>query len=253
MTEPTDVAIARYLRHSITLGRDHDRIGPFTASYSRTSRNPFLNYAIPDDDAEPTAHDIAALVAAYAGRGLAPRLEYLPGLAPAVEGALIAAGFAVEGRLVLMTPGPPRFRPLPEGVVLTAPATDDDLRDLRLVQHEAYADPEPIDEAAVARLRSNLAEGAGAILARDADGVPVGAGEFTEPIDGVSEITSIAVRDAWRRRGIATAISARLLADVVAAGVTAPFLMANEPESRVYAGVGFERIGEIVHISRSPD
>jgi GNAT superfamily N-acetyltransferase len=250
MTERTGVAIAAYLRRSITMGRDHERIGPFTASYSRSSRNPFLNYAIPDDGARPTAADVAALAAAYHGRGLDPRLEYLPSLAPAVEAALLAAGFAAEGRLVLMAPGDVRPWTLPDGIELVAPTTDDDLRDLRLVQHEAYEDPDPIDDATVARLRANLAGGAGAVLARSTDdGTPVGAGEYTEPIDGVSEITSIAVRVPWRRRGIATAISSRLLADVTAAGVTAPFLMANTEESRVYAGVGFKPIGEVLHIS----
>jgi GNAT superfamily N-acetyltransferase len=250
MTERTDVAIAAYLRRSITMGRDHERIGPFTASYSRSSRNPFLNYAIPDDGARPTADDVAALEAAYRGRGLDPRLEYLPSLAPAVEGVLIAAGFAAEGRLVLMVPGDATPRTLPDGIELLAPTTDNDLRDVRLVQQEAYEDPDPIDDASVARLRANLAGGAGAVLARSiADGTPVGAGEYTEPIDGVSEITSIAVRAPWRRRGIATAISVRVLADITAAGVTSPFLMANTSESRVYAGVGFEPIGEVLHIS----
>jgi GNAT superfamily N-acetyltransferase len=249
MTERTGVAIAAYLRRSITMGRDHERIGPFTASYSRSSRNPFLNYAIPDDGARPTAADVAALAAAYQGRGLDPRLEYLPNLAPAVEAALLAAGFAAEGRLVLMAPGDVRPRTLPDDIEVLAPTTDADLRDVRLVQHEAYEDPDPIDDATVARLRANLAGGAGAVLARSNDGTPVGAGEYTEPIDGVSEITSIAVRAPWRRRGIATAISSRLLADVTAAGVTAPFLMANTEESRVYAGVGFKPIGEVLHIS----
>jgi len=250
MTVRTDVAIAAYLRRSITMGREHERIGPFTASYSRSSRNPFLNYAIPDDGARPTAADVAALAAAYQGRGLDPRLEYLPSLAPAVEAALLGAGFAAEGRLVLMAPGDARPRPLPAGIELRAPTTDDDLHDVRLVQHEAYEDPDPVDDATVARLRANLAGGAGAVLARSIDeGTPVGAGEHTEPLDGVCEITSIAVRAPWRRRGIATAISARLLADVMAAGVTSPFLMANTGESRVYAGVGFKPIGEVLHIS----
>jgi predicted GNAT family acetyltransferase len=149
-----------------------------------------------------------------------------------------------------MAPGDAKLRTLPDGIELLAPTTDDDLRDLRIVQHEAYEDPDAVDDATVARLRANLAGGAGAVLARSmADGTPVGAGEYTEPIDGVSEITSIAVRAPWRRRGIATAISARLLADVTAAGVTSPFLMANTDESRVYAGVGFKPIGEILHIS----
>jgi len=250
MDEPSHVAIARYLRRSITAGRDHERIGPFLASWSRTSRNPFLNYAIPDDGAVPGEDDVARLIEAYDARGVAPRLEYLPDLAPAVEPALLAAGFIVEGRLVLMAPDGSTDATPPDGIELLTPATDEELYGIRLVQHEAYDDVESIDDATIARLRANLADGAGAVLARAAAGhEPVGAGEFTQPIDGVSEITSVGVRSAWRRQGIAAAITTRLLADARAAGVTTPFLMAMDDESRVYARVGFTPIGSVLHIS----
>jgi GNAT superfamily N-acetyltransferase len=247
----TELAITAYLRRSIVEGRESERIGPFLASFSRTSTNPFLNYAIPDDGADPTAAEVQRLVAAYAARGLRPRLEYLPGCAPRVEAALVAAGFVAEGRPALMIAGPARDVVIPDGIELLQPASDDELRGLRLVQHEAYDDPDPVDEGTVHRLRANLEHGAGAILARQVvDREPVGAGEFTQPIDGVSEITSIAVRATWRRRGIAAAVTARLLDDARRSGVETPFLMANEAEARVYARVGFERISEVLHISR---
>jgi GNAT superfamily N-acetyltransferase len=251
MPSPTERAITAYLRRSIAEGRDSERIGPFLASFSRTSTNPFLNYAIPDDGADPTATEVQRLIGAYAARGLRPRLEYLPGCAPQVEAALVAAGFVGEGRPALMIAGPARDVVLPDGIELLHPVSDDELRGLRLVQHEAYDDPDPVDEGTVHRLRANLEHGAGAILARQVvDQEPVGAGEFTQPIDGVSEITSIAVRATWRRRGIAAAVTARLLGDARHAGVETPFLMGNEAEARVYARVGFEQITEVLHISR---
>jgi GNAT superfamily N-acetyltransferase len=251
MPSPTERAITAYLRRSIAEGRDSERIGPFLASYSRTSTNPFLNYAIPDDGADPTAAEVQSLIDAYTARGLRPRLEYLPGCAPRVETALAAAGFVGEGRPALMIAGPAREVMPPDGIELLHPVSDDELRGLRLVQHEAYDDPDPVDDSTVDRLRANLGQGAGAILARlVADREPVGAGEFTQPIDGVSEITSIAVRAPWRRRGIAAAVTARLLDDARSAGVETPFLMANEAEARVYARVGFEQIAEVLHISR---
>jgi len=244
-------ALQAYVRATAAKGRETEQHGPFLATFSRNTAHPFLNYAIPDDGAEPTAADVAALAAAYEARGLAPRLEYLASLAPAVEPALLDAGFTVEGRLALMTAGPPREAALPDGIELRFPGTNDDLRGVRLVQHEAYEDPDPVDDAAVERLRRNLDDGAGAILARERTGhAPVGAGEFTTPDDGVTEITSIAVRAGWRRQGIAAAITARLLDDARCAGVTTAFLMANDAESRVYARVGFQPIGEVLHISK---
>ena len=245
------MAIVAYLRRSIVAGRDTERIGPFLASFSRGTKNRFLNYAIPDDDAAPNPADIADLAEAYEARGLRPRLEFLPSCATQVEKALLTAGFAAEGQLVLMLAGPARALQLSEGIELLSPVTDDEMRGVRIVQHEAYEDPDPVDDASIVRLRGNLADGAGAILARQIDDrEPVGAGEFTQPIDGVSEIAGIAVRARWRRRGIAAAVTARLLDDARRAGVRTPFLMANEAEARVYARVGFEPMSEVLLISR---
>ncbi len=71
---------------------------------------------------------------------------------------------------------------------------------------EAYSeDGEPTCSDAEALLRS-LAGGAGALVARTAEGRAVGAGEFTAVVEGVSEITSIGVVPAFRRRGIAAAL-----------------------------------------------
>ncbi len=247
-----DTLVERYLRASIAQGRETERIGPFLASFSRSTRNPYLNYAIPDDGAQPSAGDVAGLIDSYERRKLKPRLEYLTSCAPRVEDALLAGGFVVEGRLALMLADDRAVdaRP-PAGIELLAPTTDDELRGVRQVQHEAYADPDPVDEAAIARLRRNLAGGAGAVLARSIDdSEPAGAGEYTSPIDGVCEVTSIAVREPYRRRGIAAAMTSWLLNEARAAGVTTPFLMADEAEERIYARVGFTTTSRVLHISR---
>jgi GNAT superfamily N-acetyltransferase len=245
--------IQAYLRASISDGREIERIGPFLASFTRSSRNPFLNYAIPDDAAQPSGAEVAALIAAYERRGLRPRLEYLTSCAPLTEPVLLSGGFAVEGRLALMVAGDVAAidAPAPSDIELLRPTTDEELRGLRLVQQEAYDDPEPVDQAQIDRLAANLAAGAGAVLARVTDGgEPCGAGEWTPAIDGVAEIVGIAVRVPFRRRGIAAAVTARLLRDARASGVTVPFLMANEAEERIYARVGFTTISRVLHISR---
>lgn len=95
--------IQSYLRFAASQHRETKQIGSFLATFDRHSANPFLNYAIPDNDATPSSTDVIALIAAYNRRKRQPRLEYITELAPAVEEALIAAGFTVEGRLPLMT------------------------------------------------------------------------------------------------------------------------------------------------------
>src|SRR6266542_201963 len=108
--------IQAYLRVAAPRGREHEQIGPFLATFSPATDNPYLNYAIPDDGATPSESDTAALAEAYRGRERKPRLEYIPSLASAVEPALLAAGFEAEGRLPLMTYAGGAEAPAPDGI-----------------------------------------------------------------------------------------------------------------------------------------
>ncbi len=121
-----DSQIQGYLRFAASHERNTERIGPFLATFSPHNDNPFLNYAIPDDVATPSSADVAALITAYERRSRIPRLEYIAHLAPDVEGALLTAGFVVEGRLELMTciPGSEQILPLPPDIELVVPVTD---------------------------------------------------------------------------------------------------------------------------------
>jgi ribosomal protein S18 acetylase RimI-like enzyme len=245
--------IQSYLRVAASHQRETAQIGSFLATFSPSSDDPFLNYAIPNDNATPSPAEVNALIVAYEQRSRQPRLEYVSQLAPAVEMALLDAGFCVEGNLPLMTciPGSEQILPVPPGVELILPVSDRDLLATVAVQHEAYSAPPP-DAAAIDRLRISLAAGGIAVLARIiATGEPVGAGVFTVPSDGTTEIAGIGVRDAFRRRGVAGAIVARLVQAAVAAGVEVLFLMAaHEAEARIYQRAGFSEIGKILHISR---
>lgn len=247
-----DSSIQAYLRVAASRARVTEKIGPFLATFSRASQNPFLNYAIPDDGAAPSPGDVAALIEAYRRRGLAPRLEYLPGLAPLVEAALLAGGFSVEGRLPLMVcpPGQLRDLSIPAGIELIAPRSDAELLALLTAQNEAYGEGLP-DPAQLEEQRASLAAGGLAALARDAaTGEPAGGGVCTVPANQTTELAGVGVREKFRRRGIAGALTSRLARDAFAAGVTTVFLMAaHEAEARLYARVGFSRTSEVLHIS----
>lgn len=246
--------IQSYLRFAASSQRDTAQMGPFLATFSRSSTNPFLNYAIPDNSAAPTPADVTALISAYEGRGLRARLEYVERLAPLVEPALTAAGFTVEGRYPLMvcTPGAEKALPIPDNIELIVPTSDSELRDTVTVQHEAYGESGPSFED-VQRLRESLTMGSIAVLARDATtGEPAGAGQLTVPGEMTTEIAGIGVRPPFRRRGIAGALTARLVREAFAAGVSVAFITpGHDEEARIYSRAGFVPVGEILHISRS--
>ncbi|MFN6486873.1 MULTISPECIES: GNAT family N-acetyltransferase [unclassified Nostoc] len=250
-----DSRIQSYLRFAVSQQRDTEQIGPFLASFNRHSVNPFLNYAIPNDAATPSLPDIKALIAAYKSRGRKPRLEYVASLAPAVEEALLAAAFTVEGRLPLMicTPGSEQLLPIPPDIELIVPVSDAEMLATVTVQNEAYGESAPSPED-VKRLGNSLAAGGIAVLARvAATGEPAGAGVCSVPVNQTTEIAGIGVRVAFRRRGIAGALTTRLVREAFDSGVTVAFLMAaHQEEARIYTRAGFSTIGEILHISLPP-
>ena len=80
------------------------------------------------------------------------------------------------------------------------------------------------------------------VVAEDDTG-PVAVGSH-QPVDGVCEITGVGTLPVARRRGLAAAVTAALVADAHARGVHTVFLSADgEHVARIYRGVGFHRAG----------
>lgn len=246
------VPIVAYLRGNITRTRDSTRIGPFVVIFDRDSANPYRNYALPDDFAEPTPQDMAALIAAFATRERLSRLEYVPDLAPAVWPALARAGFKREGELPLMVCSGTtlRFPVAPDGVTLSLINDDSDLEAAARVQNEAYRGPQT-SGADIARLRSLVDRRGAVALARDsASGEAVGAGLHTPPLNDMTEVAAIGVRATFRRRGIGAALAALLALNALTRAHSRPFLMAaRDEEARLYGRVGFAACATMLHTS----
>ena len=141
--------------------------------------------------------------------------------------------------------------PTPRGVALRVPETDDEYAGLIAAQREAFGEDEPVTSAAVERLRGMVREGALAVVALDtASGAAVGAGIGTVVRQGATELAGLAVREAYRRRGIAAAVTWELSRLADRAGVTTAFLTpGGEVAERVYARVGYRGVGDMLHIS----
>jgi ribosomal protein S18 acetylase RimI-like enzyme len=168
-----------------------------------------------------------------------------------VEPALLAAGFEVEGRLPLMTYGGAPEASVPTGIELVEAHSEEELRGVASVQWEAYGESGALPQRAIDGLRRTTDSGGLVVLARDAaTREPAGGGLCTGPYDGATELTSIAVRESFRRRGIAEAMTRWLAREMHARGNDAIFLMAaGGPEARIYERAGFRTVSDILHIS----
>ncbi|WP_432985756.1 GNAT family N-acetyltransferase [Dactylosporangium sp. CA-233914] len=247
--------LAQYMLASAESGREVVRAGPFTVTITGHDPNVYVNYAVPDSGADPSPADIAALVEAFTSRDRTPRLEYLPGVAPAVEPALLAAGFTVADRLPLMLCHPDTLveQPSPAGFALVTPATDADTEAMLAAQHEAFGEPPPTP-AHLAATRAKAASGQLQLLARDlATGEPAGGGVAVAVRDGISEVAGIAVRPRYERRGLGAALTLHLTRSAFAAGATLTFLTpAGDAQERVYARVGYQRTDSVLFLSYGP-
>ena len=246
--------IQAYLRKAASLDRIVEPIGPFLATISPDTENLYLNYAIPDDGAAPTPSDVEALIAFYEGHKRTPRLEYSADLAPAVEAALVAGGFSVEMLSPLMV-YPPNHRsetPIPAGIELLLPQSDEEILGMLAAQSEAFGGTEPPLQADIAKQRAFLNDGGLSVFAREiGTHESAGGGVCTIPFDHTTELAGIGVRPAFRRRGIAGAMTAWLAQKAIGAGTHTVFLMAaGEDEARIYGRTGFKQIGNMLHISR---
>ncbi|MFI5768091.1 GNAT family N-acetyltransferase [Streptomyces sp. NPDC051658] len=251
---PMDADVQNHARTLAQRSPDHLRIGPFTVRYNPNWSNKYANYAIPDRDAEPTAEDLDALIAAFREHDRLPRLEFLPGSAPAVEPALLAAGFTVENRAPVMACAPGDLLPPKpvDSLTIAEPATEAEFAAAALVQHHGYGETGEPEDGMAEWLRT-AARGGGVAALATVDGVPAGAGGCSVPVDGLTELAGLAVADAYRRRGIGAALSAHLTATAFERGCRVVWLEPGDADAeRIYAGIGYRRVDEKLNISLDP-
>lgn len=246
--------LQQYLRHAAAQHRSVIRSGPFLVHVDDDADEPYANYAIPDEGAQPTAAEVAALVAAFAAHGRRAAFEYLPACAPAVEAPLLAAGLEVTyripvlacpaGELVVVEP--------PAGVeidVVGAGTSDVLLRELIAMQCAAFGVPETlVSGEEVRRLRERAGDGVVAYAVEA--GAVVAGGSALSIRDGMTELAGIAVAEPARRRGIAAALTSALARGAAQRGARLPFLTPGHDEAgRAYRRAGFAPIGEMLHLA----
>ncbi len=233
-----------------------EQVGPFLIRLTPHTKHPMLNYAVPDDNAQPSNADVEALVKAFESRGLLPRLEYASGGAPALEEILQRHGFSTEARLTIMVcrPGEERLAEVPPGFEVVLARSDEDHADAIVVADQAYGEPAGTpDRTRIEGRRRQVQHGGAVALARHLEsGAPAGSGLFPVPRAGVTELASVGTADAFRRQGVASVVTSHLLESAFEAGVELVWLTPEHTEGeRIYSRVGFTRAPcEMVHISR---
>ena len=243
--------IMEYARERSADRETHDvvRIGPFLARFDRTTKIRFLNYAMPDDGAEPTAAEVEELVTTFRGRGLTPALEMLPSTAPQARERLMALGFRETARLPMLTAAGGDIADIapPEGVDLRVPMADTELADFVATQRAVFEDDE-VDARQVERLRAALAAGANAVSAVDASGNTVGAAQTSVP-GPIAEIVGVAVLPSHRRRGIAGAMVAFVARAALDRGLPFVSIEAEPGADGAYRRAGFRDTTEVIHLA----
>ena len=235
--------IADYMRAAAGR-RPGGRSGPFTIGLDTRSDDPMRNYAVPDSGACPGAADIDALITFFRHRRRIPRLEYIEEDAPGAWPALAATGFTIERRTPVMiaTPATDLTPRVPAGITIRQATSDTDLTAAAAVQHHAYQVPYPPGTHDIARLtRMTQRGGLVAIAIDDLSGTVTGTGlvDVTGDHPGVGELASVGVLTAFRRRGIASALSAHLATTAHSAGIGLVFLEAEPAEEQIYRRTGF--------------
>jgi predicted GNAT family acetyltransferase len=227
--------------------------GPFVIGFDPGTPNPGINYATPRPDAEISAADVTALVAAFETANRQPRLEYVTTSAPGLEELLVAAGFTVEARheYLICVPGTLAVPATPAGFVLRDPADDADRLAMVTAQREAFGGPAAGD-ADVERMSRLQSLGGVSVMAVAGDGTCAGGGQAVPPQHRVSEVAGIAIRPEYRRRGLASAVTAAVTGRLFAAGTEIAWLEASGADSRrVYERIGYRATGNRLYISRA--
>jgi ribosomal protein S18 acetylase RimI-like enzyme len=238
--------VQAYLRHVAQRQYEAVSVPPFSVFFHPTDALEYFNYAIPD---EPAGGDLTAALAelsrVFAGRGRTPRFEFMERYAPQLPEALLQAGLVEEARqhMLVCTPDELRAAPPVPGLDVTTLTADSpvgqavEFLDVQRLGFDPDATESVTPEAAEVFLQQ-LGEGR-AFMARLA-GKLVGVGLYTAPYDGLVELAGIAVLAEYRRRGIAAALTSRMLGDAFGRGVEIAVLIAeDERAGRVYERVGF--------------
>ena len=250
--------LERYYDAAPRPNSDTEELGPLTLFVARSG---FPYYARPrlGLTREVSADEVTTVLDRQRELGVPRALEWVHETTPSLLAAARAAGMTVEECPLLLLEGDPAEPPDPAAGVRLVTADDPALPLVQAAVHVGFGTPgTSVGEASVAErdaaaasgpqsaermaalIRAGLSVMAGAFLP---DVGPVGGGSHN-PRGDVSEVVGVGVLPAYRRRGLAAAITAALARHALGHGTSTVFCSAqNDAVARVYGSVGFRRVG----------
>lgn len=205
------------------------------------------DHAVPD---EPLAGDVRAPLAEVRGpfeaRAQRLRVRFVAEFAPELARRLRAAGLVEEPPVELLVCTRETFRQpaAVPGLTMVTLTADSPLADIRegLDTNEQGFDPGPmpVTDTQAEEFRRGLGESR-AFTAR-LHGQPAGAGMSLGPHAGVSELTGITTVCAFRRRGVASSLTAFAARAAFECGVELVYLTTDNPDAKRVPTLGLSPI-----------
>ena len=207
-----------------------------------------------------TRADVRMVRARQRELGIPESFEWIEQVAPDLTEAAAGGGLEVTAHPLMVLDTPPGRIQLPAGVAVRTVRWDEpDLARIVAVPDVAFAHPGTSvslagpaerdklaanrDQAGISRMRETLAAGHSVLAAAFDHEGPLAAGSCQSAGD-VAEITGVGTLPSARRQGLGAAVTAELAALAMADGIRTVFLSASDGAvARVYAGLGFRRIG----------
>ena len=153
-----------------------------------------------------------------------------------------------HARHPLMACSPEQFRPpIVAGVTvqrLRVTDPDSTLDAFQSVRRTGFGDLErPSTHSEIQQLRAALPAAAAGSRSAASTGAPAGTG-LLSPVDGVGEVVGVATLPAFRRRGVASAVTGALVQDLFEEGGSLAWLDAEDEIARaLYLRLGFRDLG----------
>jgi ribosomal protein S18 acetylase RimI-like enzyme len=228
-------------------GQHHEVVSllPFHLFLHETDPSPESNYALVNEPGGEALQDsLTQLQTLFTERHRIPRLQFIEEACTQLVPVLRSSGWREQERSLVMLCTPRTYQPAPHvsGLTIITLSQASSLEEIceglnaNALGFDAQAQPATMQEAEEFRRDLILSRAFTARL----NGQMAGAGMFTDIHEGMTELVGIATLEAFRRQGIATALTAFMTQAAFRQGATWVFLIAaNEQAGRVYERVGF--------------